>query len=139
LIPETLKDMLSDEDFIAAQKALEVKGQQQLTKEERKQRQRTLDTLGVPPFHEKITEEKLLMRKPTEIFQINVGLYCNQACSHCHVESSPKRKEVMSLDVADQCLDVLSNSPSISVVDLTGNNIFVTTRLRVNLRLWVDN
>ena len=104
---------------------MKVKGQQQLTKEERKQRQRTLDTLGVPPFHKKITEEKLLMRKPTEIFQINVGLYCNQACSHCHVESSPKRKEVMSLDVADQCLDVLSNSPSISVVDLTGNDIFV--------------
>ena len=125
MIPETLKDMLTDEDFIAAQKALKVKGQQQLTKEERKQRQRTLDTLGVPPFHKKITEEKLLMRKPTEIFQINVGLYCNQACSHCHVESSPKRKEVMSLDVADQCLDVLSNSPSISVVDLTGNDIFV--------------
>jgi len=120
LIPETLKDMLSDEDFIAAQKALKVKGQQQLTKEERKQRQRTLDTLGVPPFHEKITEERLLMRKPTEIFQINVGLYCNQACSHCHVESSPKRKEVMSLDIADQCLSVLSNSPSISIVDLTG-------------------
>ena len=78
MIPETLKDMLTDEDFIAAQKALKVKGQQQLTKEERKQRQRTLDTLGVPPFHEKITEERLLMRKPTEIFQINVGLYCNQ-------------------------------------------------------------
>ena len=57
---------------------MKVKGQQQLTKEERKQRQRTLDTLGVPPFHEKITEERLLMRKPTEIFQINVGLYCNQ-------------------------------------------------------------
>ena len=38
--------MLSDEDFIAAQKALKVKGQQQLTKEERKQRQRALDNLG---------------------------------------------------------------------------------------------
>ena len=75
--------------------------------------------LGVPPFHEKVTE-KLLTRKPTEIFQINVGLYCNQACSHCHVESSPKRKEVMSIDVADQCLNILSNSPSISIVDLTG-------------------
>jgi len=119
LIPETLKDMLSDKDFIAAQKALKAKGQQQLTKEERKQRQRALDTLGVPPFHEKVSEKELT-RKPTEIFQINVGLYCNQACSHCHVESSPKRKEVMSIDVADQCLNILANSPSISVVDLTG-------------------
>ena len=47
-------------------------------------------------------------------------LKTTQACSHCHVESSPKRKEVLSLDIADQCLSVLSNSPSISVVDLTG-------------------
>ena len=52
-------------------------------------------------------------------------LKTTQACSHCHVESSPKRKEVMSLDIADQCLSVLSNSPSISIVDLTGNDIFV--------------
>ena len=112
--------MLSDEDFISAQKALKAKGQQQLTKEERKQRQRALDTLGVPPFNEKVTEEALT-RKATEIFQINVGLYCNQACSHCHVESSPKRKEVMSLEVAQKCLNILENSPSISIVDLTGN------------------
>jgi hypothetical protein len=24
--------------------------------------------------------------------QLNIGLYCNQACAHCHVDSSPKRK-----------------------------------------------
>ena len=41
--------------------------------------------------------------------QVNVGLYCNQACTHCHVESSPLRKaEVMSDDVAERVLDVIS-------------------------------
>ena len=128
--------MLSDEDFISAQKALKAKGQQKLTKEERKQRQRALDTLGVPPFSEKVTEQ-VLTRKPTEIFQVNVGLYCNQACSHCHVESSPKRKEVMSLEVAEQCLNILKNSPSISIVDLTGKYRNLTNISTVDLRDWV--
>ena len=46
--------MLSDEDFQAAQRALKAKGQVALTKEERKQRQRALDTLGVPAFLDKV-------------------------------------------------------------------------------------
>ena len=29
------------------------------------------------------------------MLQLNVGLYCNQACSHCHVDSSPLRTETM--------------------------------------------
>ena len=46
--------MLSDQEFQAAQRALQAKGQLALTKEERKQRQRALDTLGVPAFLEKV-------------------------------------------------------------------------------------
>ena len=40
----------------------------------------TLQEAGVSP----------LVRRPTSILQLNIGLYCNQACKHCHVESSPK-------------------------------------------------
>lgn len=36
-----------------------------------------------------------LVRSQARILQLNIGLYCNQACNHCHVESSPKRKEMM--------------------------------------------
>ena len=64
--------------------------------------------------------EENLPRRATEVLQLNVGLYCNQACSHCHVESSPKRTEVMSLEVAQRCIDILRKSPSIKSVDLTG-------------------
>lgn len=32
-----------------------------------------------------------LNRVSTGILQLNIGLYCNQACSHCHVDSSPFR------------------------------------------------
>ena len=59
-------------------------------------------------------------RRATEVLQLNVGLYCNQACSHCHVESSPKRKEVMSFEVAQRCVELMRNSPSLKSVDLTG-------------------
>lgn len=31
-----------------------------------------------------------LVRRPATVLQLNIGLYCNQACRHCHVESSPK-------------------------------------------------
>ena len=30
-----------------------------------------------------------------EVVQVNVGLRCNQRCSHCHVEASPERTETM--------------------------------------------
>ena len=55
-----------------------------------------LTELGVPQFREFLAERNLSpKRKPAEVFQLNIGLYCNQACNHCHVESSPKRKEMM--------------------------------------------
>jgi sulfatase maturation enzyme AslB (radical SAM superfamily) len=113
--------MLSDEDFLASQAALKAKGQLVLTKEERKQRQRALDSLGIPSFRDFVhREHQSLTRKQTEILQLNIGLYCNQACSHCHVESSPKRKEVMDRKTADRCLHVLTGSPSVVTVDITG-------------------
>ena len=39
-------------------------------------------------------------------FQINIGLKCNLACKHCHVESSPARTEEMSRETLEQCLAV---------------------------------
>ena len=47
--------MLSDQEFQAAQRALQAKGQLALTKEERKQRQRALDDIGVPSFIQKVS------------------------------------------------------------------------------------
>jgi MoaA/NifB/PqqE/SkfB family radical SAM enzyme len=45
-----------------------------------------------------------LTHAPTTILQINIGLYCNQACVHCHVESSPLRTEAMSASTIDEVL-----------------------------------
>jgi radical SAM/Cys-rich protein len=63
----------------------------------------------------------ILKRKAPTILQINIGLYCNQACGHCHVESSPLRKtEMMTAETAAQCLELLKNTPSIDTLDITG-------------------
>ena len=53
-------------------------------------------------------------------WQVNIGLYCNQACNHCHVESSPKRTEMMDRRVAEKCIDLLARSPSVQTLDITG-------------------
>jgi radical SAM/Cys-rich protein len=54
-----------------------------------------------------------------EIFQINMGKMCNQACRHCHVDAGPDRKEIMSRQTMELCLNVLKNT-DIRTVDLTG-------------------
>jgi radical SAM/Cys-rich protein len=54
-----------------------------------------------------------------EIFQVNVGKMCNQACKHCHVDAGPDRKEIMTKDTMQLCLDKLAET-DIPIVDLTG-------------------
>lgn len=61
-----------------------------------------------------------LMATGIEILQINVGKMCNQVCKHCHVDAGPDRKEIMTRQTMQQCLDVLADNPSIKTVDLTG-------------------
>ena len=54
-----------------------------------------------------------------EIFQVNVGKMCNQVCKHCHVDAGPDRKEIMTRETMQLCLNILANS-EIGTVDLTG-------------------
>ena len=96
-------------------------GQKRMTLEEKKTRRRALSDIGVPPFEEFLAQRGLAVaRAPTEIMQLNIGLYCNQACNHCHVESSPKRKEMMDAAVARKCVEVLRATPSVHTLDITG-------------------
>jgi radical SAM/Cys-rich protein len=54
-----------------------------------------------------------------ETFQVNVGLRCNMACHHCHVESSPSRTEEMSWDTMTLVLDAARRSNA-GILDITG-------------------
>ncbi len=74
------------------------------------------------PFQQKLEESGLYPLKSTsiEIFQVNVGKMCNQVCKHCHVDAGPDRKEIMTRETMQQCLDALKNNPQLQTVDLTG-------------------
>jgi len=136
LIPDTLKEMQEDEEFQFTVAALKEMGQKKLTREEKKKRARALDNLGVPSFGDFITTKQggASQRVPATVFQVNIGLYCNQACAHCHVESSPKRTEMMDEATVDRCLEVIANSPSIQTVDITGG----APELNANFRRLVE-
>lgn len=54
-----------------------------------------------------------------EILQVNVGKLCNMTCRHCHVDAGPDRREIMTRETIDQCLDALRDS-NITTLDLTG-------------------
>lgn len=85
-------------------------------------RRRSLEGLGVPDFAAFVQSQSLpeFQHEPTTLVQLNVGLYCNQACTHCHVESSPKRQEAMSAEVCSRVLSLLERSPEVRTVDITG-------------------
>lgn len=80
------------------------------------------DAFKLVPFQEKLSASALFPLTPTalEIFQVNVGKMCNQVCKHCHVDAGPDRKEIMTRETMQQCLDILAANPSFKTVDLTG-------------------
>jgi radical SAM/Cys-rich protein len=53
------------------------------------------------------------------ILQVNLGLRCNQVCTHCHVEASPNRTETMEWTVMERVLQV-ARSVQPDYLDLTG-------------------
>ncbi len=60
-----------------------------------------------------------IKRDNLHTLQINIGLKCNQQCFHCHVNSSPKRKEKMSDDTIEAVKSFLTRK-NIETLDITG-------------------
>ena len=121
LLDQTLTELENDAEFQNSAKRMETLGAKALSKEESTKRRRALDSLGVPGFSTFLKEKNIsIQRKLPQVLQINIGLYCNQACAHCHVESSPLRKEMMTAETAAQCLQLLQNTPSLTTLDITG-------------------
>lgn len=79
------------------------------------------DSEGMVPFADKLKTIGLYPLRPTAIsvFQVNIGRMCNQACAHCHVDAGPDRKEIMTRETMELCLEVLRKN-SLEVVDITG-------------------
>jgi radical SAM/Cys-rich protein len=74
----------------------------------------------VHSFALKLRESDLnLTREETDTLQINVGLLCNQACKHCHLEAGPNRQELMDSRTADQVVQFAKRGEFASI-DITG-------------------
>jgi len=74
-----------------------------------------------PTFKKKLEPVGHFPLKPTklEVFQVNIGYMCNQVCKHCHVDAGPDRREIMTRETMQQCLDVLHQT-KITTLDITG-------------------
>lgn len=90
---------------------------------------------SLPTFAHKIksVNQFPLRPKKIEILQINVGYMCNQVCAHCHVDAGPDRKEIMTIETMQQCLDVIKNN-DIHTLDLTGG----APEMNPNFRWFVE-
>jgi len=74
----------------------------------------------VVPFRTTLMEHGLsLERGQTTILQINVGLLCNQACKHCHLEAGPDRTELMDDGVMNEVVSYAERG-HFETIDITG-------------------
>lgn len=65
--------------------------------------------------------------------QVNIGLKCNLACHHCHVESSPKRDEEMTWDTMRAVLRA-GEEAGARTIDITGG----APEMHPHFRAFVD-
>jgi len=88
------------------------------------------------PFHQKLKQSNLHPLKPAkiEIFQVNIGKMCNQTCKHCHVDAGPDRKEIMTRETMQQCIEVLQKNPELKTIDITGG----APELNPNFRWFIE-
>ncbi len=76
---------------------------------------------GPEPFAAAMARHGLkLVRAETRVLQINVGLVCNQACRHCHLEAGPDRADqVMARDTMDAAVAYAARC-GFEAADVTG-------------------
>ncbi|PKD17576.1 radical SAM protein [Salegentibacter salinarum] len=89
----------------------------------------------LPLFKDKIAESGNFPLKPKklEVLQLNLGYMCNQVCSHCHVDAGPDRKEIMTKETMQQCLEVIKTTKA-HTLDLTGG----APEMNPNFRWFVE-
>ncbi|MAG31899.1 MAG: radical SAM protein [Deltaproteobacteria bacterium] len=61
-----------------------------------------------------------LQRARIRTLQLNIGLRCNLACHHCHLESGPKRVERLDSRGCARILELLERNEGVETLDITG-------------------
>ncbi len=89
----------------------------------------------LPFFRDKLSASGYGALRPRalEILQINVGYMCNQVCEHCHVDAGPDRKEIMTRETMEECLEVIRTTGA-HTLDLTGG----APEMNPNFRWFVE-
>ncbi len=89
----------------------------------------------LPKFKNKLKSTTQYPLRPSqlEIFQINVGYMCNQVCKHCHVDAGPDRKEIMTKENLQKCIEIVKKY-NIPTIDLTGG----APEMNPNFRWFVE-
>jgi radical SAM/Cys-rich protein len=78
------------------------------------------ETTGVEPFNQALERHGLQLRRAhTHTLQVNVGLLCDLACRHCHLEAGPGRPEVMRRETMDEVIAFARRCP-FQLIDITG-------------------
>ncbi|MEO7252292.1 MAG: arsenosugar biosynthesis radical SAM (seleno)protein ArsS [Arenimonas sp.] len=81
------------------------------------------EALAAPtlPFKRMLERHGLALgRTPLEILQVNLTARCNLACTHCHVESGPKRQEALDAKGIARLVELMDTAPALHTLDLTG-------------------
>jgi radical SAM/Cys-rich protein len=67
----------------------------------------------------KVSDFPRITRNALSVLQVNLGYLCNLSCTHCHVNASPKRTELMDKKTVDEVLAFI-DTHGIHTLDLTG-------------------
>ncbi len=72
------------------------------------------------PFSAALVKHGIKLRRvETNALQVNVGLVCNQACKHCHLDAGPARTEAMSPETMD-AVAAFAERSGFKLIDITG-------------------
>ena len=90
-----------------------------------------VEVTGGVPFHEYVllASGGELRGRKIEAIQVNIGLKCNQACVHCHLEASPTRTECMDPQVMQEVIDAAERTRC-TLVEITGGAPELHTKFR---------
>jgi radical SAM/Cys-rich protein len=96
--------------------------------------------MAVVPFSNTLKLKGVeLIRAVTHTLQVNVGLLCNQACRHCHLEAGPDSLAIMSADTVTLVVDYARRG-GFKAVDITGGAPELNPHLKdliLNIRSFV--
>lgn len=78
------------------------------------------EAMTVEPFSLTLSKHGLkLERGETTTLQVNVGLLCNQACKHCHLDAGPMQNGLMDEDILAEVV-TFARRARFETIDITG-------------------